>query len=165
MPYPSPLCCLTCWLLADQVVLFFFSLSLSLPRRPSSLSRPCVSTQNVSVCTFKWSPCVPAPPRAHVFQHVRVVPVHTRTFGTYTRRFSACHTTHHNTRRNTPIYITNNTQQHITTQHTKTRPQHHTRQRQREKAETREDKRRQDKTKEKRRQDKTIEKTRQEKRK
>ena len=35
--------------------------------------------KNASVCTFKTSPCVPAP-RAHVFQHVRVVPVHTGTF-------------------------------------------------------------------------------------
>ena len=35
--------------------------------------------QNVPVCTFKTSPCVPAP-RAHVSTHVRVVPVHTGTF-------------------------------------------------------------------------------------
>ena len=35
--------------------------------------------KNASVCTFKTSPCVPAP-RAHVFQHVRVVLVHTGTF-------------------------------------------------------------------------------------
>ena len=32
-----------------------------------------------SVCTFKTSPCMPAP-RAHVLKHVRVVPVHTGTF-------------------------------------------------------------------------------------
>ena len=32
--------------------------------------------KNVTVCTFKTSPCVPAP-RLHVFQHVRVLPVHT----------------------------------------------------------------------------------------
>ena len=31
------------------------------------------------VCTFKTSPCVPAP-RAHMFQHVRVVPAYTETF-------------------------------------------------------------------------------------
>ena len=38
-----------------------------------------LSTQNVPVCTFKTSPCELAP-RAHVFQHGRVVPVHTVTF-------------------------------------------------------------------------------------
>ena len=32
-----------------------------------------------SVCTFKTSPCMPAP-SAHVFQHVRVMPIHTETF-------------------------------------------------------------------------------------
>ena len=36
------------------------------------------------VCTFKTCPCVPVP-RAHVKIHVRVVPVHTVTFRTYTR--------------------------------------------------------------------------------
>ena len=35
--------------------------------------------QNVPVCTFKTSPCVPAP-RAHVSTHVRVVPAYTGTF-------------------------------------------------------------------------------------
>ena len=35
--------------------------------------------EKTSVCRFKTSPCVPAP-RAHVETHVRVVPVHTRTF-------------------------------------------------------------------------------------
>ena len=44
-----------------------------------------VSTQNASVCTFNTSSCVPAP-RAHVETHVRVVPVHTGTFWTYSRR-------------------------------------------------------------------------------
>ena len=42
-----------------------------------------VSIQNVPVCAFKASPCVPAP-RAHVFQHVRVVPA-------YTGRFACTH--------------------------------------------------------------------------
>ena len=53
--------------------------------------KPRVSIQNVSVCTFKTSPSVPAP-RAHVFQHVRgagthgdVLTAHTGTFRTYTR--------------------------------------------------------------------------------
>ena len=44
--------------------------------------KPSVSTQHVPVCTFKTSPCVPAP-REHVFQHVRVVLV--RAFCTCTR--------------------------------------------------------------------------------
>ena len=35
--------------------------------------------KNVSVCTFKTSPCMPAP-RAHVFRNVRVVRVYTETF-------------------------------------------------------------------------------------
>ena len=74
-----------------------------------------VSIQNVPVCTFKTSPCVPTP-RAHVSTHVRVVPVNTGTFWTDTRGrvewthgiFSARHTTphtahtRHNTRHNTP---------------------------------------------------------------
>ena len=38
-----------------------------------------VSIQNVPVCTFKTSPCVPAT-RAHVETHVRVVLVHTEAF-------------------------------------------------------------------------------------
>ena len=41
--------------------------------------KPVLGFKNTSVCTFKTSPCMPAP-RAHVFQHVRVVPVHTGTF-------------------------------------------------------------------------------------
>ena len=36
------------------------------------------------MCPAKTSPCVPAP-RAHMFQHVRVLPVHTGTFWTDTR--------------------------------------------------------------------------------
>ena len=51
-----------------------------------------VQIQNASVCTFKTSPCMLAT-RAHMFQHVRVVPahhgdvsnVHTGTFWTDTR--------------------------------------------------------------------------------
>ena len=44
----------------------------------------CVSKQHVPVCTFKTCPCVPAP-RAHMFQHVRVVPAYTGVFWTHTR--------------------------------------------------------------------------------
>ena len=38
--------------------------------------KPVCGFKNVSVFTFKTSPCMPAP-RAFVFQLVRVVPVHT----------------------------------------------------------------------------------------
>ena len=68
---------------------------------------PRVSVRKTSVCTFKTSPCVPAP-RAHVSTHVRVVPLHTGTFWIYTVRFFLRATpqtptphTHHNTRRQT----------------------------------------------------------------
>ena len=44
-----------------------------------TLLPPRVYVQNVSVCTFKTSPCVPAP-RAHVSTHVRVVRAYTGTF-------------------------------------------------------------------------------------
>ena len=64
-------------------------------------------------CPFDTSPCVPAP-RAHVFQHMRVVPAYTGTFWTDTY-----HTPHR-----TPKH---NTTQHDTPHHTTTtRPQHHT---------------------------------------
>ena len=47
--------------------------------------------EKTSVCRFKTSPCVPAP-RPHVSKHAGVVPVHTGTFGIYTRRFLDGHT-------------------------------------------------------------------------
>ena len=40
---------------------------------------PVCTFKNASVCTFKTSPCVPAP-RPHVLPHAGVVPVHTGTF-------------------------------------------------------------------------------------
>ena len=69
IPYPLPLCCFTCWLLAGSSG--FLSLSL-LALRPSHASMCPLKT---STCTFKTSPCVRSP-RARVFQHVRVVLVH-----------------------------------------------------------------------------------------
>ena len=48
------------------------------------------------VCTFQTSPCMPAP-RAHVFQHVRVMLACTRMFWT-----DAPHTPHHNNTTTTP---------------------------------------------------------------
>ena len=40
---------------------------------------PVCRLKTLSVCRFETSPCMPAT-RAHAFQHVRVVPVHTGTF-------------------------------------------------------------------------------------
>ena len=40
---------------------------------------PVCRLKTLSVCRFKTSPCMPAT-RAHAFQHVGVVPVHTVTF-------------------------------------------------------------------------------------
>ena len=45
---------------------------------------PVCQSKNVPVCPSKTSQCVRAP-RAHVFQHVRVVPACTGTFLTDTR--------------------------------------------------------------------------------
>ena len=49
-----------------------------------TVENPVCGFRHAPVCTFKTSPCAaaPCPP---VFQHVRVVPVHTETFWTYTR--------------------------------------------------------------------------------
>ena len=65
--------------LAVLAVISSFSLSFL-----SFFSRVCGLEGEEGVCTFKTSPCVPAP-RAHVEKHVDVVPVHTGTFWTYTR--------------------------------------------------------------------------------
>ena len=99
----------------------FFSLSLSLPPRPHSLSRPRVLILNVSVCTFKTSPCMPAP-RAHVFQHVGVVRytrgrferTHGDVLNLHTVFSSVSHHTPHRT--HTTIQDT----RHYTQQHTET---------------------------------------------
>ena len=48
-------------------------------RHAEKVEKPVFGFKNASVCTFKTSPCMPAP-RAHVLKHVRVVPVHTETF-------------------------------------------------------------------------------------
>ena len=109
------------------------------------------------VCTFKTSSCVPAP-RAHVFQHVRVVPVYTGTFWTDTRgRVEWTHgifqraTPHHTP--HTPQHKTQDTTQHDAPQHTTaTRPQQHTETetcRDRDREKRRRMRRRQDKRREK----------------
>ena len=48
--------------------------------------KPRVSVQNVTMCTLKTSPCVPAPP-THVFQHAHVVPAYTRRLNMHTETF------------------------------------------------------------------------------
>ena len=89
--------------------------------------------ENDSVCTFKTSPCMLAT-RAHAFQHVRVVPVHTgrsgRTHGeeggghrhtpTPTHCTPTTHTTHkrtnaQNTTQNTQGGIVSSAHQHLPT--------------------------------------------------
>ena len=99
---------------------------LPLPPLPS-LSRVC-PLKTHSVCTFKTYPCVPAP-RAHVETRVRVVPVHTGTFlDGHTGLFSVSHTIHHT------AHTPHNTQD--TRHKTQTKQQHNNnvtrRQRQRE---------------------------------
>ncbi len=76
-----------------------------------------VSIQNVPVCTFKTSPCVPAP-RAHVETHVRVMPATRGRFGWTYGVFTVPHTNH-------TTHHTAHTPQHKTWHNTSTRPQHH----------------------------------------
>ena len=174
MPYPSLLCCLTCWLLAgssgnsqwtsgarDNLVFFFLLSSLS-------LTPPCVDSKR------SRSPCVPAP-CPHAEKHVRVLPAYTETFRTHTRgRFGSTHGgdlsvphhtayTHHDhshshSHNDTIDHTTDTTctHTHNTTQHNIT---HNIRERQRKKAE----KEREEKTKEER-QDEGEDKTRRKRR-
>ena len=91
--------------------LLYLSLSVSLcPCLRVSLWSWCVRavwcvTLKTSVCTFKTSPCMQAP-RAHAFQHVRVLPaIHGDVLNVHTEVFSVTHHTarthhdHHDTRR------------------------------------------------------------------
>ena len=138
---------------------------------------PCVSIQNVSVCTFHTSPCVPAP-RAHVETRVGVVPIHTGDFlDVPTEAFLNPHTgfslffsvpqhaqTHTNTHtKHTPRPPTTpRPQRHTHTPHNTT---HNVTQRQTEKERQRKrDKTRQDKTSEDERGKTRQEKRREEKR-
>ena len=105
--------------------------------------------KNVTVCTFKTSPFVPAP-RAHMFQHVCAWCRYTRrrferTHGDVLSGHTAPHTTSH-------------TQTHQnTTRRQRRRQRQRQRQRQREKrrrrGETRQEKRRQKKTRQEKRED------------
>ena len=71
------LCVCVCLCVFVCVCVFVCSCVLEHAEKHEKKNR--VYVQNASVCTFKPSPCMPAP-RAHVFQHVRVVQVHTGTF-------------------------------------------------------------------------------------
>ena len=134
------------------------------------------------VCHFWTSPCMPAK-RAHVFQHVRVVPVHTGTLWTDTHHTphrtphhnTTWHTTPHRTTAKTtthyPLPATHNTQ-HTTHNNTGRQRKKTEKERGREKRKKTETER-DEKTEEKKtkqdeerttRQDKTRDKTRQEER-
>ena len=89
--------------------------------------------QNVTVCTFKTSPFVPAP-RAHMFQHVCA-------WCRYTRgRFERTH----------GDALSGHTAPHTTPHHADT-PKHHTETETETETETREEKTKEDKTREERR--------------
>ena len=89
---------------------------------------PVCGFKNASVCTFKKSPCVPAP-RSHMFQHMCAWCQHTRgrlgrthgcvfesTHGVL-QRFTPQHKTQHTRHTRHTTHNTNNTQQHTTTTH------------------------------------------------
>ena len=82
------------------------------PPPPSSLPPSRVSIQNVTMCTFKTSPCLPAP-RAHVFQHVRVFPAYTNGHTTHATPHTHTHTHH---RLHTHSHTQHHTQYHTETE-------------------------------------------------
>ena len=86
--------------------------------------------KNVSVCTFKTSPCVPAP-RAHMLKHVcvwcrctrqRFERTHGDVLSGHITHHTTPHTHHNTTQHNTTQHNTtqHNTTQHNTTQHNTT---------------------------------------------
>ena len=76
---------LCCWLWLWLWLCVVVHVGVLLWRCGVSIQNPRVSPFVTSpVYTFTTSPCVAAP-RAHVFQHVHAVPVHTGTFWTCTR--------------------------------------------------------------------------------
>ena len=103
--------------------------------------RTRVHVQSVPVCRFKTCPRMLAS-RAHVFQHVRVVPVHTRTIWTDIQGFFSVP---HHTRHTAHTHTTDTT---CTPTRNITR-----RERQREKTEKERERQEKDKTKEKRREE------------
>ena len=142
--------------------------------------------KNVPVCTFKTSPCMPAP-RAHMLKHVCAWCRHTRgrferthrdvlSGHTEFRSVSHTNTPHHTAHTHTtPQHKTqlNTTPQHNTTQHITTTTPHGDRERQRQTETEKEDRdwerredgreeERQEKTKEEKRREKTKEDKRRE---
>ena len=143
---------------------------------PPASSR--VWIQNVPVCTFKTSPCVPAP-RAHEETHVRVVLACTRTFGMDTRRRVGIHIRfflvffsvpqHKRTHQtHTTTTTTHTTQHHNTQHHTETETEtDRNRERQRKRNReggTRQDKKREDETRKERQEKRRNEKMKEERR-
>ena len=118
--------------------------------------------KTLSVCTFKTSPCVPAP-RPHAEKHVRVLPaytgtflnLHTEAFRVYTRGFQrdTAHTTPHDITPHT------HTTTHTHHQHTETETEKEDRERRQRKKTEREKRRekREERRKEKRRKEKRRE--------
>ena len=91
---------------------------------------PRVSVRNVSVCTFKTSFPVYSG-TSDAGSHGDVLNVHTETFWTDTRGFSACHTTPHRTHTTTQD-TRHNTQDNTTTTTTTTTTTHGDRDRDRQ---------------------------------
>ena len=115
----------------------------------SSVNR--VWIQNVSVCTFTTSPCVPAP-RAHVSNtcargagiHGDVLNVHTEAFLKPNTGFSTCFSACRNSHTHQTHTTTTNNDTHLTTQHT-TSHGDRDRETERETEKERQDKRREEK--------------------
>ena len=123
-----------------------------------------LSMKNVSMCTFKTSPFVPAP-RAHMLKHLcawcrqtrgRFERTHGDVLSGHTGFFSVSHSTHNTTTQHITTTQHNTSPQHNTTQHL---TQHHTEtetvtDREREKTGTeREEKTEEDKTRKEKRED------------
>ena len=107
---------------------------------------PSVWIQNVPVCTFKTSPCVPAP-RPHVLHTVTFLKPHTG-FSTF---FAACRNTHKHTHEHTHTHThhdhndTHHTTQHTTSHGDRERKRERQREKERERDKTRQEKTVQDK--------------------
>ena len=124
-------------------------LTTTLPPPPPP---PVCPLHTSPVCTFNTSSCVPAP-RAHVETRLRVVPIHTGTYRTYTRgrvfqrvtHTTPSHTPHHNTRHNIPQHTTRTRPQNLTkTETERDRDRQRQRERQRKKTETEKEEKREE---------------------
>ena len=74
-----------CWWCVCVVVCVCVFLWCGVCRVVWHAENPVCRLKTLSVCRLKTSPCMPAT-RAHAFQHVGVVPLHTGTFSMYTRK-------------------------------------------------------------------------------